>query len=87
MSEVREVWNHKRMSASGTLVGPGGGSAGFLCNTAGDVTISAGTASGGTSIVVLTSCVAGQWYPCPFLYPTGAYVTIANGAVVTFGVE
>lgn len=86
MAQVREIWNHKKVSASGMLVARGGATSGFLCQTAGDVSISDGIASGGTNIITLTSCVAGTWYPCPFHYANGAYVTIANGAVVTFGV-
>lgn len=86
MSQVREIWNYKAMSSSGTLTERGGSSSGFMCTAAGDVTISAGTASGGTAIMALTGCIAGTWYPCPFKYPSGAYVTLAGGATVTFGV-
>ena len=87
MSDVREVWNHKAMSSSGTLVTRGGATAGVLCTTGGTFVISEGTASGGTTIVASITGVAGTWYPLPFKYPLGAYVTIAGGFVGTFAVS
>lgn len=87
MTDVREVWNPKAVSASGTLVTPHGATAGVLCTTAGTFVISAGTASGGTTIVASITGVAGTWYPLPFKYPTGAYVTVGGGFVGTFAVS
>jgi hypothetical protein len=85
--QVREIWNPKAMSASGTLVTANGSTAGVLCTTAGTFVISAGIGSGGATLVASVTGVAGTWYPLPFKYPTGAYVTIGGSGVFTFAVS
>jgi hypothetical protein len=84
MSKVREVWRPKQMSASGTLVDRAGQISGFMCTTAGTVSITDGTTSGGATIVAPITTVAGTWYPLPFQFDNGAYANITG--VVTFGV-
>lgn len=86
MSNVREVWGYKRMTASGQLVTMGGEIAGFFCtsSTAGTLQITSGEASGGADIVSSFPVEAGVWYPLPFRCPDGAYAVLTNCAG-TFG--
>ena len=82
---VKENWRAKPMSASGALCAPGGKMGGFFCTTGGAVKITAGTASGGATIVDEFTAVAPNWYPMPFDLPEGAYVTLTD-AIGTFAV-
>lgn len=84
--QVQEIFRHKLMTASGTLVGINGNVGGFLCTTSGTLQITSGIASGGSDIVKAFDVTEGSWYPIPFKFPNGAYAVLGGGAEGTFGV-
>jgi hypothetical protein len=86
MSDVREVWKPKRMTASGMLQERGRSIGGFFCTTGGTVQITVGETSGGADIVSQFTAVAATYYPLPFYCQDGAYVVLGGGAAGTFAV-
>lgn len=83
--QVQEIFRHKLMTASGILVGPNGSVGGFLCTTAGTLSITSGILSGGADIVKTFDVAEGSWYPLPFKFPLGAYAVLTT-AEGTFAV-
>jgi hypothetical protein len=83
---VREVFTHKRMTASGAIFSGIGALGGFLCTTAGTLSIETGTDGNGTEVVSSLTLTAGQWVPLPFAFNDGAYANLGGGCIGTFAV-
>jgi hypothetical protein len=83
---VREVFTHKRMTASGAIFSGIGALGGFLCTTAGTLVIKEGTDGTGSEVVSSLTLTAGQWVPLPFAFAGGAHATLGGGCIGTFAV-
>lgn len=83
-SQVKEVGNYKRMTASGGIVGVGGTVLEFICTTAGTLQITEGVVPAGADIVSQIAVAAGTVYPLGLLCPAGAYAVLGGGAIGTF---
>lgn len=78
MGQIKEHYAAKPIAANGTLK-TGVTISGFLCTTAGTITI---TDADGTELVAATAVSAGIWTRIPLLTNTsaGATVTLGGGA-------
>jgi hypothetical protein len=81
---VQEVFDYKRMTASGVLFATTGQVAGFLCTTAGSVALKEGTDGTGADIVSTIAVTPGQFVPMPFSCGAGAYAVLTGGCIGTF---
>ena len=78
MGTIQERYHGTAMAANTTFTVTGNSVAGFICVTAGTLTI---TRADGTTILVNALPVsAGVYYPLPILVAAGATVTLASGA-------
>lgn len=85
MTAVRERYRPQLMGVNATYKVLGAQIGGFLCNTAGTITI---TAADGTVITNAQPLTAGVYTPLPFALPTaeGATVVLAGGASGTLAI-
>lgn len=88
MSAFQERYSPIVIPVDGTVLLTGSAVGGFLCKTAGAITITENTELGGTLIIVNAHPVtAGLWLPIPFhIGPNGGTVTLSLGASGTLGV-
>lgn len=80
----QERYHAVNLGANGTYTFPSGvsgNSAGFLCVTAGTITI---TRSSGSVVVNAFPVTAGVYYPMPFIIGMNGTVTLLAGASGTF---
>jgi hypothetical protein len=80
---VQEIFDYKRVNASATLFTGTGILGGFLCSTAGNVTV---TDASDVDIVSTIAVVAGQFVPMPFACGNGAKCVLAGGCIGTFAI-
>jgi hypothetical protein len=71
------------IGVDGTYVGTNDSLGGFLCKTAGTLTV---TRADSVLLVDALPVSAGIWYPLEFFVGDGATVTLAGGASGTLGV-
>ena len=85
MTAVRERYRPQPMGVGASYEVRGGQIGGFLCKTAGTLTV---TAKDGTVLVDAQPVAAGAYVPLPFLLPTseGGTVTLAGGASGTLAI-
>jgi hypothetical protein len=83
---VQEVFDYKRMAASGVLFQTTGQISGFLCTTAGNVGVKEGVDGTGSDIVSAIAVTAGQFVCMPFSCGVGAYAVLTGGCVGTFAI-
>jgi hypothetical protein len=85
MTAVRERYRPQPMSVDASYKVRGGQIGGFLCKTAGTLTV---TAENGTVLVDAQPLTAGVYTPLPFALPTaeGATVVLAGGASGTLAI-
>jgi hypothetical protein len=83
--DVQEVFQHKRLTASGAILASGGKIGGFLCTTTGTLKLTLTDAAGDT-VVDTVAVTEGVFLPMPFGFgPTVVvYATLAGGAEGTF---
>lgn len=79
MSAQANIGIPRHISASGTLCRPGGVLHGLVCTAAASVTITAGIASGGTTLFDAFAMTDGQAITnINAKFPDGAYITITG---------
>lgn len=81
--QVQELFDYKRMTASGPLFVGNGQLGGFLCTTAGSVQV---TETGGTDIVSTIAVTVGQYVSMPFSCGAGASCVLSGGCIGTFAI-
>lgn len=90
MALVQEIFNPLLASASIQIFGNRGGMlGGFICSTAGTITLALGTGGVGAAVLASTAVVAGQYLPLPFAIPPGVnglYATLDGGCTGTFAI-
>ena len=79
-TEVMGGNSYKNLSASGQVKATGGVLSGIFVasSTAGTVKVWDNTAGSGTVLVNTFSGIAGTWYPLPFAFGKGCYVTLGG---------
>lgn len=85
MSRVAELYTPKELAANGDADFPTAqGIGGFLCKTAGTITV----ASGAIAIVTSFAVEAGVYYPMPFaaIGDAGIQIDLGGGAEGTVGI-
>lgn len=80
---VQESWSYKPLVASGQVAARDGQLGGFLCSTAGTVTVYDNAAATGNVMVANMPVTAGVYHPMPFSFTTGCYFVLAGGATGT----
>ncbi len=84
MSTIKERYNPIVLAANGTAPLTGDMVGGFLCQTAGTVSITRNT---GGALLTAFPVEIGVYYPMPFyIGPNGGTVTLAGGASGILGV-
>lgn len=85
MTAVRERYRPEPMGVDASYTVRGGQIGGFLCKTAGTLTL---TAANGTVLISAQPVAAGVYLPLPFLLPTseGGTVQLAGGASGTLAI-
>jgi hypothetical protein len=87
MSAYQERYSPVVVPVDSTVPLTGSAVGGFLCKTAGTLTITKNTPSGPVAIVNAVAVTAGVYTPTPFyLGPDGGSVTTGGGASGTLGV-
>jgi hypothetical protein len=88
MSANRERYSPVVIAANGTVTLSTGQIGGFLCLTAGTITVTRNNEDGTTTVIVnAVPVTAGLWTWMPFLLTShGGTVTLAGGASGTLGV-
>ena len=84
--QVLEIGVPKNVSSSGAVTGVPTDLLGVFCNSSasGTLKIYDGTGTSGAVVCNTFSVFGGQWYPLPFKFATGVYVTVGGTADVTF---
>ena len=84
-TEVMGGNSYKNLSASGQVKGSGGVLSGLFAasSSSGTAKVWDSTAGSGKVLVNTFSLIDGTWYPLPFAFGTGCYVTIGGTADVT----
>lgn len=82
---VRERYRPQPMAANATYTVRGGQIGGFLCKTAGTLTL---VDASGNTLIDAQPVAVGAYVPLPFILPTaeGGTVTLAGGASGTLAV-
>jgi len=85
MTAVRERYRPQPIALNATYQVKGGQIGGFLCKTAGTLTM---TDSDGNILVDAQPVSAGAYVPLPFMFPTsaGGTITLAGGASGTLAI-
>lgn len=78
MSQNVNIGVPKHVSASGVVVTPGGQIYSVVCTAAGNLQITAGVASGGTTLLDTIAMTDGQSITLNMKFPTGAYATVTG---------
>lgn len=80
---VQEAYSYKLLAASAQVKASDGLLGGFFCTTAGTIKVWDSASAAGAVMIDTTAVVAGVFYPMPFAFINGCYITLAGGATGT----